>query len=257
MLSKNMFSKALNAGTVLAVSSLLLGSVFTSASWGMERAIEEEFGLPVNLGVVSKIVSSVSELQTICEVQNNPYVKSTVGSLTIRVSSGEMDQVPVSFRGIFQAYPDLTEMYITKMTLGYKEPGHSRIQELASHLPARLEKLTLLHCNVDDNGATFLANVLRNHPLKELALELNGIGDPGATALAEALKVNKGLKVLKLMGNQMTDAGAVNLLRPLYEPTNTLKYLDIAANKNIVALTGAKANEIAASLKAKGVIVNF
>lgn len=256
MLSKNMFSKALNAGTVLAVSSLLLGSVFTSASWGMERAIEEEFGLPVNLGVVSKNVYSVSELQTICEVQNNPYVKRTVGSLTIRVSSGEMDQVPVSFRGIFQAYPDLTEMYITKMTLGYKEPGHSRIQELASHLPARLEKLTLLHCNVDDNGATFLANVLRNHPLKELALELNGIRDPGATALA-GLEVNKGLKVLKLMGNQMTDIGAFALVKPLYEPTNTLKYLDIAANKNIGGLTGAKANEIAAKLKAKGVIVNF
>lgn len=260
MLSENIVSKTLNMVSMLAIMGAVLGSVLTTASWGMDQGrIGDEIGWgPVNLGVTSKSARSVQDLQTICEHKKYSNVKETVGTLWIQVSSGEMDQVPVSFKSIFQTYPDLTELYVKKMTLGYKPLGDSRIKDLASNLPASLKKLSLLHCNVSDEGATLLANFLHNNStLTELALELNGIGDTGTQELAKLLTVNKTIKVLKLMGNKMTDKGAFSLVRPLYEPTNTLKELDIAANKGIVGLTGAKANEIAGVLKAKGVIVSF
>lgn len=68
---------------------------------------------------------------------------------------------------------------------------------------AKLQKLQLAGNDINDAGATALANVLINNTkLKNLGLSLNRIGDKGAIALVEALKANKGLQVLNLSQNE-------------------------------------------------------
>lgn len=253
MLSKKVLLKVLNAGTALAISGVLLGSALTSSSWAMESDA-------MDFGPHSHFIWTKAELENICNPQVLPQ-GNIYGELSIQMQSREMDEVPVSFTNIFKAYPELTMLSITKMTLGCNEDrGAPRIADLSSALRANttLKSLRLLNCNVDDKGATLLANALQGHPtLKELHLSINKIGDAGAAELGELIKVNHSLKVLKLMGNEMSDTGAFALVKPLYESTNTLQLLDIIGNKKIVALTREEANQIAANLKKKNVVVEF
>jgi Ran GTPase-activating protein (RanGAP) involved in mRNA processing and transport len=171
-----------------------------------------------------------------------------------------MDRVPISFTNIFQAYPDLTELTIRKMTLGVTDLGYSRIEDLASVLAQNttLTKLSLLSCGVDDISVQRLVNSLAtNTNLEEIKLEVNKITDVGAQAMGELLKINKTLKTLSLMGNQaMTDAGISAVAQVLYDlPNPTLESLDVMGIPTQKTLQ-QQAN-LAAHLKLKNVTIKF
>ena len=50
-----------------------------------------------------------------------------------------------------------------------------------------------------------------NKTLTNLGLAYNGIGDPGATSIAEVIKVNKTLTNLNLYGNCISDPDATSI----------------------------------------------
>ena len=65
---------------------------------------------------------------------------------------------------------------------------------------------------IGDEGAKALAEALKvNATVKELGLYGCGIGDDGAAALAEALRTNSSLSQLSLIGTNIGDEGATAL----------------------------------------------
>lgn len=83
--------------------------------------------------------------------------------------------------------------------------------------------------------------------LKELVIGAQSIGAAGASALSEALKVNKVLKELSLTGNPLGDAGAVVLAGAL-RVNNALTVLDVRSCS--IGTEGGKA--IAEALEVSG-----
>ena len=94
--------------------------------------------------------------------------------------------------------------------------------------------LTILGLNsnqIGNAGASALADALRvNTSLTELNLYNNQIGDAGATALADALKLNTSLTTLNLNSNQIGDDGASALADALKTNTN-LTILSLYSNQ--------------------------
>jgi Ran GTPase-activating protein (RanGAP) involved in mRNA processing and transport len=88
-------------------------------------------------------------------------------------------------------------------------------ENLADVLKATVSSITFvdLECNkIGDPGATALAGALKsNGSLKTLSLANNRIGAVGAGALGEALKRNLALSTLDLRYNLLFDAGASGL----------------------------------------------
>jgi hypothetical protein len=73
----------------------------------------------------------------------------------------------------------------------------------------KLVKLDLSGNNIGDDGAKAIADALKvNHSLETLYLNDNNIGDDGAKAIADALKDNKSLDKLDLDDNKIDDDGA-------------------------------------------------
>ena len=67
--------------------------------------------------------------------------------------------------------------------------------------------------SIGDEGATALAEALKvNTTINDMYLGKNSIGDEGATALAEALKVNTTITTLDLRNNSIGDEGKVAVL---------------------------------------------
>ena len=92
-----------------------------------------------------------------------------------------------------------------------------------------------LHSNpkIGDEGAKALAEALKvNATVKELYLTDCGIGDDGAAALAEALRSNTSLTTLSLAACRIGDAGAAALAAALRSNTS-LSVLNLERNKGI------------------------
>ena len=82
-----------------------------------------------------------------------------------------------------------------------------------------------------DAGASVLAEALKvNAVLTDLNLQSNRIGDKGATALAEALKVNAALNSLHLTCNEIGPTGAIALAEGL-ESNAALDILYLRSNE--------------------------
>eukprot|EP00980_Cylindrotheca_fusiformis_P000617 scaffold154_cov129-Cylindrotheca_fusiformis.AAC.34 len=91
---------------------------------------------------------------------------------------------------------------------------------LSSH--ARIQRLYLKQCNIDDCVAAAFGNALRaNHSLEVCALTSCSISPKGAAEIAEGLKLNDSLRRLNLDRNNIQDAGFVSLLAILPHPTLT------------------------------------
>ena len=102
-----------------------------------------------------------------------------------------------------------------------------------------LKTLDLSGDEIGDAGATALADALRvNKSLETLDLDDNHIGDAGATALADALLVNETLETLFLTRNEIRDAGATALADTLLV-NETLKNLFL--DDNYIGEAGATA----------------
>lgn len=122
--------------------------------------------------------------------------------------------------------------------------------EIASSSPPaylRLIKgLDLTQLQIDDAGASVLANLPHLAGLEVLNLTENQIGDAGAAALANASHLLAGLKVLNLWKNQVGDPGAMALANSPHLAGLEELYLDpiseagAAALKNSPHLAGLK-----------------
>ena len=78
-----------------------------------------------------------------------------------------------------------------------------------------------------------LAAALRaNEILTALDISHNGIGDAGATGVAELLKVNTTLQSIQLGGNGIGDSGA-KALDDALRSNETLRALDLSENDGI------------------------
>jgi Ran GTPase-activating protein (RanGAP) involved in mRNA processing and transport len=135
--------------------------------------------------------------------------------------------------------------------------GVSRVgeRELDAVGPTRRDRVgvnkTLRYLDLSNNpalgdaGALALANALRvNSALRSLLLADAGVGAPGAKALGDALSANGALVLLQLDRNgRIGDAGAAKLLRGLHGQTS-LAHLSLCA----CGLTSPAAASIAAAL---------
>ena len=79
-------------------------------------------------------------------------------------------------------------------------------------------RISLISCGIDDEGAKILADGIKNSCLKVLELNLNHISDGGALALAKCIKAqgiesDNSLHTLNLSCNDIGNKGALNLAR--------------------------------------------
>ena len=98
---------------------------------------------------------------------------------------------------------------------------------------------------IGDKGATAIAEALKvNGALTVLGLENNKIGPSGATAIAEALKVNGALTELSLGGNRIGDQGATAIADALnFNGALKLKQLFVGSSLSGHALLKAACKE--------------
>jgi Ran GTPase-activating protein (RanGAP) involved in mRNA processing and transport len=94
-----------------------------------------------------------------------------------------------------------------------------------------LQQLNLWNNKIGDAGAQALAEMLKvNNTLQKLGLGGNQIGDAGAQALAEMLKIHSTLQQLDLGYNRMGDDGA-QALAEMLKINSTLQQLDLGYNR--------------------------
>ncbi|KJE97167.1 hypothetical protein CAOG_010090 [Capsaspora owczarzaki ATCC 30864] len=114
-------------------------------------------------------------------------------------------------------------------------------------------QLSLLNRQIGEVGARAIAETLKvNKTLKYLDLDNNLIGDAGAQSIAEALKVNTTLKALSLAKNQIGDVGA-NAIAEALKVNKTLTWLDLG--KSRIGNAGAQA--IAEALKMNAMVTEI
>ncbi|RUS26956.1 hypothetical protein BC938DRAFT_483892 [Jimgerdemannia flammicorona] len=90
-----------------------------------------------------------------------------------------------------------------------------RINNIIRRCP-QLHHVILSVCNIDNKGASILAEVLKmNTSLQKLNLKDNDVGEKGASALAEALKMNENIETLDLEDNSIGAKGASTLAEAL------------------------------------------
>lgn len=82
-----------------------------------------------------------------------------------------------------------------------------------------LRYLSLSRCNINDDVCEILASKLHMSSIGEklslLNLSFNNITDVGAKSLAEALRTNRFLRYLNIADNEISDDGAISILRVL------------------------------------------
>ena len=130
-------------------------------------------------------------------------------------------------------WDEFTNAVTTDGTLTLQRLSESDMSELTAWLrtsPPALRRLGIFDCEVGDAGAAAIADALKvNTTLTTLHLHHNKIGSDGAAALAGALKVNKTLTGFAFELNFIGDAGGVALADAL-EFNTSLKRLRLQAN---------------------------
>ena len=128
--------------------------------------------------------------------------------------------------------------------------------------PAGAE-ISLRLAGLGDEGATELAEALATSAtsVAKIDLSFNGLGDEGATALADALKHNAGMSTLILSGNRLGDEGATALADAL-KANASVTSLDLALNhglgdEGVAAMADAlKTNTTLSELRLDGNIIH-
>merc|ERR1712079_718477 len=86
----------------------------------------------------------------------------------------------------------------------------SLVRVLKTH--TGVKRVNMSECDITNEACALLAELLtENHVIEELILEKNRIGSEGARFLADALKVNKGLRTLNLMQQASKNFGEETL----------------------------------------------
>src|SRR5690606_34890670 len=84
---------------------------------------------------------------------------------------------------------------------------------LGERIKCRLKKLVLSNCNIDDKGATYIANGLKNNmELVSLNVTSNSFGPKGARAFGRAFRRAKTLEHFSVTGQSRIGAEGENYL---------------------------------------------
>lgn len=123
----------------------------------------------------------------------------------------------------------------------YNNPdiGQVGIERLAHALEVSrkhccLSTLNVAICNVGDDGVKALSDVLckENQRITMLDVSDNNVSDRGAMALADSLRFNQGLRILRLKLNHIGPLGAEQFRQTLDQPgaAVALEEVDLSAN---------------------------
>eukprot|EP01033_Poteriospumella_lacustris_P010754 gene10754-7649_t len=121
-----------------------------------------------------------------------------------------------------------------------------KMEEIAAFLkcPAtNVRFLDMANCRLGDDLSATLADVLRVKALKENSsvgvMDLTGnlIGDAGAIALADTLRMNRVLYHINISENKnFTDVGAIALAKGISENDRTLRAFNAVKNNKLTSL---------------------
>jgi len=107
----------------------------------------------------------------------------------------------------------------------------SSYQRLTEILTATSHKsFDIINAGLGNRGVTIIADCVKEAEVKELRLSSNGISNPGAFAIAEALVGNKTLKKLMLDCNRIQYKGAMAIVKALMENNTTLMTFNMSFN---------------------------
>jgi len=111
-------------------------------------------------------------------------------------------------------------------------PMHAKFMSRALPCAPRLTRLVIHHAYFGDGGVAHLANALAQPGciLEDLHLAGVHMGDEGAKALGDALRVNRKLDLLNIENNCITDRGAIALADALEHDNTTLMELKLGSN---------------------------
>lgn len=142
---------------------------------------------------------------------------------------------------------------LVKLNLCGNYFGVSGCIEIAKRLNFTIiEDLNICGCNIRDNGAQVLANVLKeNITIKQLIIGNNNFTDVGKIAILETLKVNKTLKCVR--GDDNSSKDFVDTLIHVFKTNTTLEELymfDIKYNNKQIDL-------ISDALEENRILINF
>ena len=155
----------------------------------------------------------------------------TLKHISISDCGGSASGLLVLARAIHD-HPTLQEKKLERLIISRIE-GDDEAQDLAqlhNEYPDLVGNVRLDVTGISNAGAVALAQVLHhNSTLRELDLSNNSISDAGAVALAQALHHNSTLRELDLSNNSISDAGAVALAQALHH-NSTLWVLDLSNN---------------------------
>ena len=105
------------------------------------------------------------------------------------------------------------------------------INELKEVLQTNTKLLSLKLCNINDDGAVNIAEVIQmNTTIQTLDMSSNRILDDGAIAISDGLKSNISLKQLIISKNEITSEGPKYIAEAIQVNT-TLEQLDLSYNK--------------------------
>jgi Leucine Rich repeat len=150
--------------------------------------------------------------------------------------------------GLYLEGAQWLEREVGSEKVGYEWQSSSKGMDILRRMSENAPTLTELFLSTDiigDYGAIALAEALKvNKTLKTLYVTYNSIGAAGASALAEALKVNKTLTTLNVDSNSIGQAGASALTEAL-KVNKTLTMLGVEEN----SIGDAGASALAEALK--------
>ncbi|XP_048018280.1 NACHT, LRR and PYD domains-containing protein 12-like [Megalobrama amblycephala] len=173
---------------------------------------------------------------------------SKIGGRGLMLLSNGLKDPHCKLEKLWMFYCDITDEGCAALASALRSNSHPRELDLSGNIigdkglillsnglkdpHCKLEKLTLLDCNITTEGCAALASALRsNSHLKELSLSQNKVGDKGLTLLSDGLKdPHCKLEKLPLWDCNITDEGCAALASALRSNSH-LRDLNLSKNK--------------------------
>ena len=205
-----------------------------------------------------KSVAAIMKSSTHFSVARNPIGDAGIQLFPL-LKFKHLVQLNISYTEITEvgAYA-LAEYFKVCISLQSLEISHNHIKdngliEILKNLPCTLVRLIASDCHLTHKGAVSIGKMLRiNNGLKYLKISSNSIGDDGISAISDGLHINTVLIQLVARACKFHSKGAKSIAKML-QANKTLKYLDISSNS--IRDNGIKA--VARSIQANTTLVQL